>query len=192
RFRPALAEAPGDEDVITLGRIAVALEKVACPHDLLGLQSCLFQQFAARHRQRLRLRSLLPAALRQFPEARADRIAVLLDEMQSTVARDRHDDGKVGLLDHAIDAMAAVAPLNRILPHAHPAVLVDDTAIQLLYVEICAHRYAPAKAKEASLPCTGTYCPLRRNCRRPRPQCLYAGSAPASCSKSDEAEQVWV
>jgi hypothetical protein len=73
---------------------------------------------------------MLPGALRKLPAACPDRVAVLLDQVEA-VTVDRNDDDEVRLLDDPVDAARAVATLDRVLPHPHPAILVDDTGLQL-------------------------------------------------------------
>src|SRR3712207_9088214 len=70
------------------------------------------------------LRPRRPGALRELPGPPPDRVAELLDQPEA-VALVRQHQGEVRLLDHAVDAGAAVGALDRVLPHPEPRVAVD-------------------------------------------------------------------
>ena len=64
-------------------------------------------------------------ALREGPGAPADRVPVLLDQVEAVVLG-RDDQREVGLLDERVRAARTVAPLDLVPAQAHPAVFVDD------------------------------------------------------------------
>jgi hypothetical protein len=69
------------------------------------------------------------AALREGPAASADRVPVLLDEVE-TVVFGRDDQGEVVSLDDGVRAAGSVAALNVVLAEPDPGVGIDDAAAE--------------------------------------------------------------
>jgi len=53
---------------------------------------------------------------------------------------DRRYHREVGLLHYTVDAARAIAALDRILAHRHPALGVDDVRGQRTDLGVCGHR----------------------------------------------------
>jgi hypothetical protein len=107
--------------------------------DLAGLEAGFLLELAAGERQRIGVRLVFPGTLRQFPGAQADRIAILLYEMQPALGIERRHDGEIRLHHHAVDAGCAVAVADLVLAHPHPAIFVSDAGGKGLDVGACGH-----------------------------------------------------
>ena len=70
-----------------------------------------------------------PPALRERPGTPADRVAILLDQVEAVVLG-RDDQREVGFLDERVGAAGAVAPFDLVPAQPHPRVLVDHPRIE--------------------------------------------------------------
>ena len=114
----------GQEVVPALAADAVGAVQEPEPGQHPGPEPGLLAEFQPG--QFLRLTGLpgRPPALREGPGALADRVPVLLDQVEAVVLG-RDDEREVALLYVSVGAAGAVAPLDVVPPEPHPVVLVD-------------------------------------------------------------------
>ncbi len=120
----AAAKASGQEHMVALRGVAVALEQMPRIQHLRRVEAGLLPQLTAGHLQRIGPWRGLPGALGQLPVASAHGVAELLHEVQAAVGLERDDHHEVRLLDDAVDAFGAVPPADHVLADPHPPVLV--------------------------------------------------------------------
>jgi len=125
----ARGEVGGEHDVESLVAVPVGLEQVADDLHGPGAESRLLAQLPACQVHGVDVPLGLPRALGELPVAAPHRIPVLLDELESAVEVRDHQ-GEVGLLDDPEDALATVQRAGLVLADGHPAVLVDDGAVE--------------------------------------------------------------
>src|SRR5256885_1548589 len=68
---------------------------------------------------------LLPGALRELPEPRADGVSILFYKVY-VLFTNSSDDSKVRFFDHPIQPLTPVRSNNGVLTDGHPPILVDD------------------------------------------------------------------
>ena len=105
---PFRLEILGEENGVSLRRVAVALVQVAEMGHPPGLEACFLAQLGPGELDGIFRRVALPRTLWKFPEPRPDRIAILLHQMDHA-ALERDDQGEVGFLDDPVDPVRTVA-----------------------------------------------------------------------------------
>ncbi|UUY04983.1 MFS transporter [Svornostia abyssi] len=90
-----------------------------------GDEPRLLQQLLPRDRLAGGVGHLVQRTLRELPRVAPDGVAPLPHEVQP-LAVERHHERGLRLLDHRIHPGATSRPLDRVLAHPHPRVLVDD------------------------------------------------------------------
>src|SRR6266567_1686760 len=121
----ARAEIGGEEDVAPLAAHAVRAVQEAKLRELPGAQAGLLDELPAGQALRIGLPAAGHGPLREAPAPPADRVAVLLHEMEPAVLG-RDDQREVGFVDHAEDAARAIEPFDLVFADRHPGILVDD------------------------------------------------------------------
>jgi hypothetical protein len=118
-----------------LSRIKVAeTVEASCP------ESCLLSEFPPSECCWVLVLPVRRSALRKLPGPVGNRIAVLLNKVES-VTLDRNDEREVWLFDIRVDTLRPVRALDHIFAKSHPLVVVYDPGGDPLDREVVGFRF---------------------------------------------------
>jgi bifunctional non-homologous end joining protein LigD len=123
-FRRPRFQVGGHPVVAALVADAVGAVQVSEPGQYSGPEPGLLAELQPGELLRAAGLPRRPAALREGPGAPADRVAVLLDQVEAVVL-DRDDQCEVGLVDERVGAARPVPPFDVVPAQPHPLVFVD-------------------------------------------------------------------
>jgi hypothetical protein len=81
-------------------------------------------KFASGYVVRIGSRRLFPGPLRKFPISSPDRVAILLDEVDTAIVFDRNDNHAIRFLYDTVDALWAAASADRVFADAHAPIFI--------------------------------------------------------------------